>query len=136
MASSQMRISGVNSGFDTEAMIQQMMSAYQTKIDKQNQKLQILQWQQEQYRDITSKLTGFKSKYFDILKRDTYLMSPSAFSKFKTTITTKSGKESGLKVTTDTKSTAGSHKIKVDSIATSAVTFLGDGASCRTRCDS
>ena len=33
MASSQMRISGVNSGFDTEAMIQQMMSAYQTKID-------------------------------------------------------------------------------------------------------
>lgn len=125
MASSQMRISGVNSGFDTEAMIQQMMSAYQTKIDKQNQKLQILQWQQEQYRDITSKLTGFKSKYFDILKRDTYLMSPSAFSKFKTTITTKSGKESGLKVTTDTKSTAGSHKIKVDSIATSAVTKGG-----------
>lgn len=125
MASSQMRISGVNSGFDTEAMIQQMMSAYQTKIDKQNQKLQKLQWQQEQYRDITSKLTGFKSKYFDILKRDTYLMSPSAFSKFKTTVTTKSGKESGLKVTTDTKSTAGSHKIKVDSLATAAVTKGG-----------
>ena len=125
MASSQMRISGVNSGFDTEAMIQQMMSAYQTKIDKQNQKLQKLQWQQEQYRDITSKLTGFKSKYFDILKRDTYLMSPSAFSKFKSTVTTKSGKESGLKVTTDTKSTAGSHKIKVDSLATAAVTKGG-----------
>lgn len=125
MASSQMRISGINSGFDTEAMIQQMMSVYQTKIDKQNQKLQKLQWQQEQYRDITSKLTGFKSKYFDILKRDTYLMSPSAFSKFKTTVTTKSGKESGLKVTTDTKSTAGSHKIKVDSLATAAVTKGG-----------
>lgn len=125
MASNQMRISGVNSGFDTEAMIQQMMSAYQMKIDKQNQKLQKLQWQQEQYRDITSKLTGFKSKYFDILKRDTYLMSPSSFSKFKSTITTKSGKESGLKVTTDSKSTPGNHKIKVDQLATAATTKGG-----------
>lgn len=125
MASNQMRISGVNSGFDTEAMIQQMMSVYQTKIDKQNQKLQKLQWQQEQYRDITSKLTGFKSKYFDILKRDTYLMSPSSFSRFKSTVTTKSGKESGLKVTTDSKSTPGSHKIKVDQLATAATTKGG-----------
>ncbi len=125
MASNTMRLSGVNSGFDTEAMIQQMMSAYQTKIDTQNKKLQKLQWQQEQYRDITSKLTGFKSKYFDILKRDTYLMSPSSFSRFKSTITTKSGKESGLKVTTDSKSTPGSHKIKVDQLATAATTKGG-----------
>ena len=80
MAGSQMRLSGLNSGFDTEAMIQQMMSAYQSKIDTQNQKLQVLQWKQEQYRDITSKLTSFKNKYFDILKRDTYLMSPTSFS--------------------------------------------------------
>ena len=115
-----MRLSGVNSGFDTEAMIEQMMSAYQTKIDTQNKKLQKLQWQQEQYRDVTSKLTTFKSKYFDILKRDTYLMSPSSFSKFKSTVTTKSGKESGLKVTTDSKSTPGTHKIKVDQLATAA----------------
>lgn len=135
MASSQMRISGVNSGFDTEAMIQQMMSAYQTKIDTQNKKLQKLQWQQEQYRDITSKLTTFKNKYFDILKRDTYLMSPSSFNKFKTTITTKSGKESGLKVTTDSKTTAGSHKIKVDSVATAAVTKGGQVSSGNFKLD-
>ena len=89
MSSDLMRISGVNSGFDTEAMIEQMMSAYQTKIDTQNKKLQKLQWQQEQYRDVTSKLTTFKSKYFDILKRDTYLMSPSSFSKTKSTVKTK-----------------------------------------------
>ncbi len=120
MASNQMRISGVNSGFDTEAMIQQMMSVYQTKIDNQNKKLQKLQWQQEQYRDITSKLSTFKNKYFDILKRDTYLMSPSSFNKFSTTITTKSGKDSNLKVTTDSKSMAGSHKIKVNSVAKAA----------------
>ena len=120
MAGSQMRLSGLNSGFDTEAMIQQMMSAYQSKIDTQNQKLQVLQWKQEQYRDITSKLTSFKNKYFDILKRDTYLMSPTSFSKMKATVTTKSGKDSGLKVTTDSKTTPGTHTIKVDSKATAA----------------
>ncbi len=135
MASSQMRISGVNSGFDTEAMIQQMMSAYQTKIDNQNKKLQKLQWQQEQYRDITSKLTTFKSKYFDILKRDTYLMSPSSFNKFATTITTKSGKESGLKVTTDSKSTAGSHTIKVTNRATAATLKGGSFSSSNFKLD-
>lgn len=122
MASNQMRISGVNSGFDTEAMIRQMMSAYQSKIDQQNQKLQKLQWQQEAYRDIISKFNTFKNKYFDILKRDTYLMSPSSFSKFKANITTKSGKDSGLKVTTSNKAVAGSHTIKVDQKATAAVT--------------
>lgn len=129
MASSQMRLSGINSGFDTEAMIEQMMSAYQTKIDKQNQKLQKLQWQQEQYRDITSKLNTFKGKYFDLLKRDTYLMSPTSFNKFDTKITTKSGKDSGLKVTTDSKSTAGDHKIKIDRLATAAVTKGGQVSS-------
>ena len=122
MASNQMRISGVNSGFDTEAMIQQMLSVYQSKINKQNQKLQTLQWQQEQYRDIISKFSTFKNKYFDILKRDTYLMTPTNFSKFKATTTTKSGKDSGLKVTASNSAVPGSHTIKVDSKATAAVT--------------
>lgn len=129
MAGSPMRLSGINSGFDTEAMIKQMMSAYQMKIDTQNKKLQTLQWKQEQYRDITSKLTAFKNKYFDILKRDTYMMSPSNFNKLKTTITTKSGKESGLKVTTTSDAAVGSHTIKVNSIATAAVTKGGQVAT-------
>lgn len=120
MAGSQMRLSGINSGFDTEAMIKQMMSAYQTKIDTQNKKLQTLQWKQEQYRDITSKLTSFRNKYFDILKRDTYMMSPSAISKIKASLTTKSGKESGLKVTTSSDAKEGSHTLKVEQLATAA----------------
>lgn len=129
MASNTMRLSGINSGFDTEAMIKQMMSAYQMKIDTQNKKLQTLQWKQEQYRDITSKLSNFKNKYFDILKRDTYLMSPTSFSKLKSTITTKSGKESGLKVTTTNDAVAGSHTLKVSQIATAATTKGGQVAT-------
>lgn len=129
MASNQMRLSGINSGFDTEAMIKQMMSAYQTKIDTQTKKLQTLQWKQEQYRDITSKLNTFKNKYFDILKRDTYLMTPTAFTKMKSTITTKSGKESGLKVTTTNDAAVGSHTLKVSQIATAATTKGGQVAT-------
>lgn len=117
-----MRLAGINSGYDSEAMIQQMMSAYQTKIDNQNKKLTKLQWQQEAYRDVTSKLTAFKNKYFDILKRDSYLLSPSTFSKFKTSITAKNGadKISGINVTTTSKSVEGNHTVKVKQTATAA----------------
>ena len=122
MASDLMRLSGINSGYDTESMIEKMLSTYQTKIDNQNKKLQKLQWQQEAYRDITSKLTAFKSKYFDILKRDSYLMSPTSFSKFATTITNKANPDraSGLKVSTTSSSVEGSYKLKVEQLATAS----------------
>lgn len=115
-----MRLAGINSGYDTEAMIEKMLSSYQTKIDNQNKKLQKLTWQQEAYRDITSKLTSFKNKYFDILKRDSYLMSPNSFNKFKTSIANKtnSDKISGISVTTSSSSIAGNHTLKVKQTAT------------------
>lgn len=122
MANDIMRLSGINSGYDTESMIEKMMSSYQTKIDNQNKKLQKLQWKQEAYRDITSKLTAFKSKYFDILKRDSYLMSPTSFSKFKSTITNKANPDrtSGLKVSTTSSSVEGNYKLKVEQLATAS----------------
>ncbi len=121
-----MRLAGINSGYDSEAMIEKMMSSYQTKIDNQNKKLTKLSWKQDAYRDITTKLTEFKSKYFDILKKDTYLMSPNSFNKFKTTITNKTNadKISGLSVTTSSSSVEGSHSIKVTQTAT-ATTLKG-----------
>ncbi|MDE7229036.1 MAG: flagellar filament capping protein FliD [Oscillospiraceae bacterium] len=120
MSSDLMRLAGINSGYDTEAMIEKMMSAYQTKIDNQNKKLTKLTWKQEAYRDITSKLTTFKNKYFDILKKDSYLMSPNSFKNFKTTITNKNNadRSGGISVTTSSSSLEGSHSIKVTQTAT------------------
>ena len=121
MSSDLMRLAGINSGYDTEAMIEKMMSSYQTKIDNQNKKLQKLTWQQDAYRDITSKLSAFKNKYFDIVKRDTYLMSPTVFNKFKTTLTSKTDptKEvKGINVTTSSSSIEGTHTLKVNQVAT------------------
>lgn len=122
MANDIMRLSGINSGYDSESMIEKMLSTYQTKIDNQNKKLQKLQWQQEAYRDITSKLTTFKNKYFDILKRDSYLMSPNSFSKFKSTVTNKANPDraSGLSVSTTSNSVEGNYKLKVEQLATAS----------------
>ncbi len=121
MAVDNIRMGGINSGFDTEAMIEQMMSSYQTKIDKQNKKLTSLKWQQEAYQDITKKLTTFQNKYFDILNRDTYLMSSSTFNKYKTDITSLTGANTaGLTVSTTGNSVVGSHKIKVSQTATAS----------------
>lgn len=115
-----MRLAGINSGYDTEAMIEKMMSTYQTKIDNQNKKLTKLSWKQEAYRDITTKFTEFKNKYFDILKKDNYLMSPTAFKNFKSTVTNKTndGKTNGITVTTGSSSMEGTHSIKVKQTAT------------------
>ncbi len=116
-----MRISGLTSGFDTESMIKQLMSSYQTKIDKQNQKLQKLSWQQSAYQDITKKITEFKNKYFDVLKRDTYLMSSSTFNKFTSSVTATNGADTtGLTVSTTSNSAAGSYKVKLAQLATSS----------------
>lgn len=133
MASDLMRLSGLNSGYDSEAMIEKMLSTYQTKIDTQNKKLTKLTWQQEAYRDIISKFSDFKGKYFDILKKDSYLMSPTSFSKFKSNITNKTNadKNTGLQVTTSSSAVEGNYKLNVERIATASTRTgakLGEGA--------
>ena len=121
-SSSQIRFSGMNSGLDTESIIKSMMESYQTKIDNQQKKLTTLSWQQEAYRDVIDKLTSFKNKYFNILNKNSYLMSPNRFNQFSSTITnTTSGKEAmGLKVTTTSSSLNGDYKVSVNQLATAA----------------
>lgn len=121
MAVSNIRLGGLSSGFDTEAMVQQLLSSYQTKIDNQSKKLTKLTWQQQGYQDITKKITEFKNKYFDVLKRDTYLMSSSTFNKYKSAVTaTNDADITGLSVATTSGSVAGSYKLKLQQIATAS----------------
>lgn len=118
MAVSNLRLGGITSGFDTEAIVTQLLSSYQTRIDKQSQKITKLSWQQSAYQDITKKITEFKNTYFDVLKRDTYLMSPSTFNKFKADVTATSNADTaGLTVSTTSNSSSGSYKIKLNQAA-------------------
>lgn len=68
-----LRITGMASGIDTDAVVKSMVSGYQTKIDKANQAQQTLQWKQEAYRDIIKGIKGLQ-EYFDPLSSK-YILS-------------------------------------------------------------
>src|SRR5699024_6103735 len=57
------RITGLASGLDTEALIEAMTSGTRSKIAKQNQQKQLIQWQMDAYRSISSQLIAFQNKY-------------------------------------------------------------------------
>ena len=56
-------ISGLASGLDTEGMIEGLVKSYQTKIQNLSNKATKLEWKQEAYRSIISKMYSFGSKY-------------------------------------------------------------------------
>ncbi|MDE7219274.1 MAG: flagellar filament capping protein FliD [Oscillospiraceae bacterium] len=72
-------ISGLASGMDTEGMIESLVQSYQNKIQTLNNKATKIQWKQESYRSIISKMAAFSSKYTSYTS-STNLLSSSFFS--------------------------------------------------------
>jgi len=72
-------ISGLASGMDTEGMIEQLVQSYSTKITQLQQKNTKIEWKQEAYRSMISKLVNISSKYTSYTS-DTNLMSAGFFS--------------------------------------------------------
>ena len=54
-----MRLSGLVSGMDTDAMIEELVSAYSTKKDKVFKQRKTLEYKQEAWKDLNSKIYGF-----------------------------------------------------------------------------
>ena len=71
-------ISGLASGMDTEAMVENAVSGIQAKITGLQQDLTKLEWEQEAYRSIIDKLANFSGKYADYTS-STSLISKSFF---------------------------------------------------------
>lgn len=86
--SSVLRFSGMNSGLDTESIVNAMTAATKLKITKQNRKAITLKWKQEAYQGITTKLTDFQNKYLDMLNSKVNLKSKSTFTKYGATVST------------------------------------------------
>jgi len=57
------RISGIISGMDTDTVVDKMTINTTSKIDKINAQIKLLQWKQEDYSSIISKLKSFKATY-------------------------------------------------------------------------
>ena len=71
-------LSGLASGMDTEAMIENAVSGLKMKISALQQKRTKVEWQQEAYRSIIDKMTNFTQKYTSYAS-NTNLLSSSFF---------------------------------------------------------
>lgn len=125
--SSVLRFSGMNSGLDTESIVNAMTAATKLKITKQNRKAITLKWKQEAYQGITTKLTDFQNKYLDMLNSKVNLKSKSTFAKYGATVSTlnadgilKEGTPAGVSVRSGTNAVPGTYKVKVLQTATQA----------------
>ncbi|WP_238858855.1 flagellar filament capping protein FliD [Clostridium sp. YIM B02569] len=72
------RVTGTNSGLDVDALVKSAMQSYQSQIDKETQNEKVLEYQQQQYKQIMSDASDFYDKYFDVLKTGN-LMSSSSY---------------------------------------------------------
>lgn len=57
-----MRISGLSSGLDIDAIVKQLMTAQKAPLDKLNQQKQQTEWKRDDYREISTKLVSFNEK--------------------------------------------------------------------------
>ena len=71
-------ISGLATGMDTESLIENAVSGYKTKITQLEQSKTKLEWEQDAYRSIISKLSSFTNNYLSYTS-STNLLSASFF---------------------------------------------------------
>ena len=112
---SSIRLSGLATGMDTDAMVKEMVTAEQDKIDKAKQKEQIINWQQETYREIISDVKEFNDKYFSLTSKDSIINS-SAWN----TLTTTSSNTSVITATGTAGASNVDYKFDVKKLAESA----------------
>lgn len=111
------RLNGLATGLDTDALVKGMMQPYVMRVDKMKQNVQTVKWQQEAYRNVINGVNDISKKYFDVLKGDNYLLSSKLFSSLKPTGIPDASR---IKVTTGTNAVAGNYTVKVDSLAKKA----------------
>ena len=83
---STMRLSGLISGMDTESIIQELVSAKQTKVDNTKKAQTKHEWKQEAWKSLNTKLKNLQSKYVanlrfssSYMKKTTKVSNSSAF---------------------------------------------------------
>lgn len=79
---SMLRITGMATGLDVDAMVKKMLTAEQTKLDKAKQQQQTIQWKQEAYQSIIKDIKDWQSSFFDTSSSDKNILSSTNFSPF------------------------------------------------------
>lgn len=108
-----MRVSGLASGMDIDAMVTKLMSAQRTPLNKLNQNKQILEWRRDNYKQINSSLVDFRQNKIGNTYRTT-----SAMSMFSSEVT---GDKDAISVRALSNSNLVPMEVKVNNIASPAM---------------
>lgn len=109
------RMTGLTSGLDTESIVNQLMSAQRTKQTKVENKKQKLEWKQEIWKGLNTKIYGF---YKDSLSKMKY---SSNYSTKKASVSD----ATKLTATASAKAAAGSYKVAINKIASAQYVTSG-----------
>lgn len=110
------RITGMASGLDVDAMVKKMLTAEQTKLDKANQTQQLNQWKQESYQSIITEIKNLQSSFFDSTSSDKNILASTNFSPY----TVNGGDTSVATFTPGVGAQAGTYSITVNNLAKGA----------------
>lgn len=118
-ATSALRMSGMNSGLDTEAIVNALTATTKNKINTNQRKVLKLQAQQEAYRSVIAAMTKFQNKYFSMSNIGTCLKSGSLFNSYKGTLSNASGTNvNGVTVTSAANANEAVYNVDVHKVAT------------------
>lgn len=105
-----MRMTGMMSGLDTESIIQELVSARRKKVDVQKKAQTKLEWKQDAWKELNTKLKSFQQKY----------LSNMRFSDAYTKKTTKVSNSNAVSVITGAEAVNGVQTLKVNQLAKNA----------------
>lgn len=120
-----MRLTGLMSGLDTESLIQELVAARRTKVDSAVKAQTKLEWKQETWKDLNTKLKNLQAKYVNKMR------FMSSYSKK----TTKVSNDSAVSVITGENAVNGVQELTVDKLAKTAYLTgaqIGDGSLTAT----
>lgn len=105
------RITGLNSGLDTDSIVQELVSAYSTKKDNIEKKQTKLSWKQDTWKEMNTKIYSFYSKSLTDFK---YMSNFDGLKKTTLSDATKATITAGKGVTN------GTQTLKINQLATAA----------------
>lgn len=105
-----MRMTGMVSGMDTESIIQELVSVKRTKVDDVKKKQTKLEWKQDAWKEMNTKLKNLQSKYVSNMRFSTAYMKK----------TTKVSDSSAVSVITGENAVNGVQSLQVKQLAKTA----------------
>ena len=111
------RITGLSSGLDVDSIVKGLMDAEKVKLNKMEQKEDLLTWKQEAYRTTMGTMSTFSSTYLDTLASGS-ITKQGTFLQYEAT--TSDADSSYVTAAASANAKAGSHTLAISQLATAS----------------